>query len=260
MKKNNAVCLICGEEKALHNFSKHRNEQLSSNVGFCKDCVRDSVDPEDKDSVIDMLRLLNIPFLNDVWENAIQKEKESPFSKYLQMIATKRKYKTFSDGESIQVGTPDDEFQITREMIARWGSGKSKDDYFSMETKYETLANIKEPQTAFEKELYVQNVKLSKTLDKALESGDSKTIPQLSKAYKEDLKKLGLDIGSSNTDESSSIGTRIQVWENTKPIPSLSSEFDDVDNIKGYVNKYFVVPMKRVFGRATQEEVDALYD
>lgn len=233
---------------------------MADNVGFCKDCVKEKVDIEDNDSIVDMLRLLNIPFVNDVWENAVDKEPDGAFGKYLQLIATKRKYKTFSDGGAVTVGTPDENFTITKDIIARWGAGKNRDDYYAMEAKYDSLCTIKEPITPFEQQLYVQNVKLSQTLDDALESGDSKSIPQLSKAYQADLKKLGLDVSSVSTDDSGTLGTRIHDWENSRPIPSLSKEFEDVDNIGKYITRFFNNTMKRALGLATEEEVNSIYD
>ena len=259
-KKASQTCLICGESKAGHSFIKHRNELLVDNVGFCKDCVKDNIDLSEQETLIDMLRLLNIPFVSDIWESAAEKEPDSTFGKYLQLIATNRKYKTFSDSSNPSVGTPDDDFEITKDTIARWGAGKTKDEYYVMEAKYDSLCGIKEPITPLEKQLYIQNVKLSQTLDDALESGDSKTIPNLKKAYKDDLKNLGLDVSSVSSDDVGTLGTRIHDWENSKPVPSLSKEFEDVDGINNYVTRFFSNTMKRVFGLATEEEVNSIYD
>lgn len=259
-KREGTVCVICGETKPAYNFVKHRNDVMSDNVGFCKDCVRDNVDEKDNNSVLDMLRLLNIPYVNEVWENALSKESESTFTKYLQLVASKRSYKDFSDTERAGTENPLDDFVVTREMTVRWGAGKSKDQYYDMEASYERLCSIKQPTTKFEEELYVKNVKLGQALDDALESGDSKTIPSLRKTYTDDLKNLGLDLTSVGAEEVGSLGTRIRDWELTKPIPVPDKELSDVDNIQGYIEKYFVIPLKRVFGLASEDEVNSLYE
>lgn len=259
-KKKGITCVICGEEKANHNFVKHRNEIMSNNIGFCKDCVRDNVDAKDNNSVVDMLRILNIPFVSDVWENALEKDRDNSFTRYLQLIATRRSYKDFSDTEKHGSGDSLDDFEITKSMVARWGAGKSKEQYYDMELSYERLCSIKQPATKFEEELYVKNAKLSQALDDALESGDSKTIPSLRKTYSDDLKNLGLDLTSTASEDVGSLGTRIRDWELNKPIPKADKDLKDVDKVESYINKFFVIPMKRVFGMASEDEVNSLYE
>lgn len=259
-KKIDIICLLCGEQKTAHQLVKHRNDMLSENVGFCKTCVKNTVATDDTESVKDMLRILNIPYVNDVWENAIEKESDNMFGRYLQLIATKKKFKNFADSDREKTESVLGDFEITDDMIARWGAGKAKDDYYVMEMAYNALRRIKEPATTLEETRYVQNVMLKTTLDEALRSGDHKAITPLKKTYGADLKELGLDVDAMSKEDTRTLGTRIQEWERNAPIPEISSEFEDVDGIKAYVNKYFVIPMKRVFGQATEDEVSSLYD
>ena len=57
-----------------------------------------------------------------------------------------------------------------------------------------------------------------------------------------------------------SLGERVRDWEKNEPIPKLSREFEDVDNISAYITKFFLIPMKRLFNQATDEELGNLYD
>ena len=53
--------------------------------------------------------------------------------------------------------------------------------------------------------------------------------------------------GESDKDDFS-LGTWIQRWEETKPIPEPSEEFKDVDGIEKYFNRCFVKPFRKVLG------------
>lgn len=273
MAAEKVVCLICGSNKTDRQILKHRNDKLSPDFGFCKSCLRKNVDDDDLDSVIDMLRLMNIPFIQDVWENAIGKGGGSIFTKYLQLIATNKKFETFNESisemgilEEIEPATrmsgfsaSEEEFEVTNDILAKWGTGKSVAEYIEYENLLDSLKRIKEPSSAIEEKRYVTNVKLGKALDDALSEGEHKSITGLRKAYVEDLEKLGLDTVNLGEEKGRTLGVRIRDWEESKPIPE-PNEFSDVDNITNYVNKWFTIPMKRVFGRASEAEISNLYE
>lgn len=261
-KKNNKICIICGLDKTERQMAKHRNKNINDNYGFCKDCTNEYTDGNDVSNVIDMLRIMNVPFVEFVWENALEKGGSSAFSKYLQLIATQKKFKDFSDNDfdnQEENGGSRTAIDINDDIIAKWGIDKEEAEYIELELLYNSLLKIKEPATLFEEKRYVQNVKLGKAVDTALEDGDVKTVPQLRKAYADDLKDLGLDIKQSSEENERTLGMRIADWEKNSPIPD-DKEFDDVDNISDYINKWFLIPMKRVFGRASEEEVNKLYE
>lgn len=257
------TCMICGEMKPKYHFSKHRNDVVDDGFGFCKDCLKREVNDEDMNSVFDMLRLMNVPFVSSVWENAVEQKESNIFSKYLQLIATQKRYQDFSDSiYEDEIAIPENapaSFEVTDDVIVRWGSKDDEREYIQLEKAYETLIKIKEPATYLETQRYVQNVKLGKALNEALESG-SKDISSLRKAYADDLKELGLDTISAQKDDNRSIGMRIAEWETHEPLPEISKEFDDVDGLSQYIRKWFQIPMKRIFGQATEDEISELYE
>ena len=120
--------------------------------------------------------------------------------------------------------------------------------------------DIKPPTTSLEYERYIQNVKLKDVLNDALQSGDSKAIPQLRKSYNDDLKELGFDVILNAQDESGeTFGQKIKKLELAGPIIN-KDEFDDVSKISKYIRKWFVIPLKRTFGQASEVEVASLYE
>lgn len=261
MSKKGLSCLLCGESKATSHFMKHRNDKFSKRLGFCKDCVN-KVDVNDQESVIDLFRMMNIPFVEEVWENQFEDGDESTLGKYLKAVATRREYKIFSDSlygntNDIESDTKSD-VMVTPKMIDRWGSDSSLEEYQALERAYESLEKIKVPSTHQEEMRYVLNVKFKRALDQALDQGETKQVKGLRETYTKDLKELGLDVSSD--DDELSLGQRIREWERNLPIPEMGIEFEDVDGIEYYFNKYFTIPMKRVFGQATSQEISELYE
>ncbi|UDM84025.1 hypothetical protein [Vagococcus fluvialis] len=208
--------------------------------------------------------MMNIPFIEETWESFLEDGDDGLLGKYLRSIATRKEFKTFSDSvygstQDTVSENSDGSSEVTSEMIARWGDGKSLDDYNSLEKAYESLVKIKPPSTYQEQKRYALNVKLSQALDQVIEDGETKQIKPLREAYTRDLKELGLDLENSD-DEMKVLGQRIQYWETNEPVPTMGEDFEDVDKIRDYFNKYFTIPMKRVFGQATDEEVALLHD
>lgn len=251
---------MCDKEKTERYMSKHRNDNISDDYGFCKDCMNEYTQDNDIDSVIDALRMMNVPFVNYIWENAVENGENAVFSKYLQLIATQKRYRDFNDSEFDAIDDGSRQVvEITDDIIAKWGIRDSDEEYIELEYLYNSLTKIKEPATLFEEKRYVQNVKLGKAVDDALESADVKIVPQLRRAYADDLKDLGLDVKQSSEDDTRTLGVRIAEWERNAPIPEPVG-FEDVDGIQEYIDKWFLIPMKRVFGRASEEEIGKLYE
>ena len=156
MAKNETQCVFCGEKKKNYQFAKHRNKHLNSDLGFCKDCLNIYA-MQSEDIVTDTFRLMNLPFIQDVWENAIELGGDSVFTKYVQLIATKKRYQDFLDSDIFEDDTQkpelesDMDFEVTTEIIERWGSKDSDREYMELELLYKSLCKIKEPTTSLEK-------------------------------------------------------------------------------------------------------------
>ena len=58
------------------------------------------------------------------------------------------------------------------------------------------------------------------------------------------------------------VGKLIEMIEKDEPIPDVHPEFKDVDRILYWLNRYFISPMKKVFGLepAIYTEEDEIYD
>lgn len=259
---NKFTCLICGEKKPRYQSIKHRNENVDSNFGFCKDCVAEIIDSkDDPDGAIEMMRMLNIPFVVNIWNRSKEDSPNNPIGKYLQLIAPKKAYKTFLDSD-FGKEVKESNIKITDDIVARWGSGENwnEEKYIEYEMSLEDLKRIKMPSTPLEEKRYVENVRLGKRLSEEIEDGKATDIKALKAAYSQDLKELGLDVESIAQDDHRTLGTRIRDFEKNEPLPEIAEEFKDVDRIKPYFAKYFVTTIKKIFNMATEKEINDLYD
>lgn len=266
MASKRGICVFCHKNKDLIDSN---NLLLSENgYGVCRQCSNKNVDLEDKQTFINMCLLLNMPFLIDRYENVVESgRKNVAWSTYKSRIS-----KVWTEGFASSVfeyepETTDEEdieetnkFVVTDEMKARWGTGYNPSEIEVLELSLRNLYAIKEPATKFEVEKYISNVKLKIALDRAFEENDVKAIPALRKAYEDDCKTLGLEaVLNTKEDKIESVGESIRHWEATKPIPTRK-EYEDVDGYAEYLTKWYITPLKRNFGMASEEEVNELYE
>ena len=258
------TCIICGQKKNTAQFNKHKNKMISEKFGVCRDCTK-IIDIHDDGEVIDMLQLLNRPYLYELVDE--MRENKRTFSDYLRRIG--RRKDLFKDSQfreqtlgpnSASAESLMKDFELTNEIQLRWGIGLKKERYFEYEEAFKNLKALKEPTNEFEFRRYIQNVKMGISLNDALTEGDAKVIASAQKTYNDDLKQLGLNEIMSRDDKEESLGERIKRWEEHAPVPTVSEELQDVDNISKYIKKWFIIPMKRVLGLASEEEVASLYD
>lgn len=260
---NKVLCIICGKEKGKRSFLKHESDLLNDNCSICKECANSRVDFDDKKTIVEMCQLFNLPYDVSLIKS-LRETDELNFGVYLQRVRLQSRFKTFADfvlqTERTPTGASMNSTDYKQEMSAKWGNGYKPEDYDRFEKAYVDLVSIKEPTTALESKRYVVNVKLKEALDTVLFTNDFKNVNSLRKAYDEDLKQLGFDsIFNAKDDQQESIGQRIQRWETTRPVPDRK-ELDDVSDVKKYIEKWFIIPMKRTFGLANEKEVAKLYE
>lgn len=250
------ICAICGK-KADYNTIKHRNDFLHDKIAFHSSCIKKQFELDGYNPV-NVLRILNIPFINHLWETVEEsgnyETKDGMITEYIRIIGPRRMYKHFMDSEFEEINAVG-EFQPTQEMVKRWGPKLDDISYLTLEETYNQLVKLKEPTTKSEESRYIQNAWLNKRLKDALMSGTSSDIKNMQAAYESDLKAIGLDSASvSGRDNKKSLGQRIAEWETEGPTPKLGDEFKDVDKIGRYLEKFFRKPVARNFNKLDAKE------
>ena len=105
--KNNAPKIVCqnkncakmGRFQPITNFYKSRNPELPHHP-YCKTCVDEMIKLDDIQTVYDVLRALDTPFIMDVWNDICNNNENDFFNKYLKAI-DKGKYTNYKWADSI---------------------------------------------------------------------------------------------------------------------------------------------------------------
>lgn len=179
-------CPTCKADKRLGEFYKSYSPlDTYETLRICKTCVQNMVDIDNEESVKDMLRMNDKPFIAHLWESALTKN--SPIGEYFKLINTKDyrpftwKDSTFSknpqkkeshnsseteDIEKPQINIPQEEIESLKEI---YGHGYPDEEYVLFEKKFRKLKpSFQLPTTMHEEYLreYCVN-KVKETLAKA---------------------------------------------------------------------------------------------
>jgi hypothetical protein len=204
-------CINCSKSLPEGKFFTSNNDFHKTNGGrfpVCKDCVKEKVDINNLNTVHDILMQLNRPFLLDQWEKNrenTERLNRDVFGTYVKNIIFNFKYSTYKDStkENSKVKNdvtyPDAKsfvFDITREMIIRWGQNYETNDYIKLEDFYhnmKTMNKIETPQEEiYLKKLAVISLKMDQELD-AAHYGQVKQLGDLFSKYMADSKFRAID-------------------------------------------------------------------
>lgn len=81
----NRNCDSMGRYLPKSNFYSSRNISIG-NHPYCKECVNKSIDIDNMQTVYDVLKILDTPFIKDVWTEALSDASGNYIDKYLELI------------------------------------------------------------------------------------------------------------------------------------------------------------------------------
>lgn len=248
-------------------------EYSSGYFPICKKCLLEMVeqrkkkgDPpkETKESVKQVLQLMNLPYLNDLYESCCkmvadavnEQNRKSAFQAYLVQIKSLPQYKnkTWKDSEfELGVITEEEETKINAKTIKnakkRFGGGYSNEDYMFLENEYQDWitryeCNTKAQETIFER-LSFKKWEINNATKKGLPTKDlDKTFQELLATANIQPRQTGMDAMA----DAQTLGTLIQKWENERPLPEIDEELKDVDKIGLYIEVFFRGHLSKMFG------------
>lgn len=94
----NKKCPKMGRFQSIDNFYKSRRPDMP-NHPFCKTCVNMMIDIKELETVYNVLRSLDIPFIMDVWNKVLVKNTNDYFNKYMKEM-NKVEYKDLNWSDS----------------------------------------------------------------------------------------------------------------------------------------------------------------
>lgn len=255
---NKKMCVTCNKEKYHKNDFYTSNNDFHKNDGkfpVCKDCILLSLNYDNLETIYDVLRQMNRPFLIEVWEKSVIEAKKSNkeiFGVYYKNILLNNKTLTWNNSilnqrESVNNNYSQEDlsnhhidFNVTKDMIIRWGSNYSTEDYMKLENFYDKMMLSNKIETPQEIEYLRKLAVISIKMDKELESGNYAQVKQLGdlfSKYMTDSKLRAMD--KSEADKTGGIRNfstifaevekdgNIPPWEEYRKIKGLTQDIVD---------------------------------
>lgn len=257
-----AYCHKCNEHIARGNFYTS-DEYASGLFPICKKCLMKMATDYDKktntytdnrEKTIETLHYMNLPFFDDLYTSCLssvnaevnEKNRSTAWQQMITILKSLPQYKgkTWKDSDiEIESGTGNEineNSKIVKRAKKRFGPGYTNEDYVFLENEYQDWitryeCSSKAQEESFER-LSFKKWEIRNATKKGLPTKD------LDKTYQEWLGTANIQprqsSGDSNTD-AQTFGTLIQKYEETRPLPEIDPELEDVDKIGLYIDVFF---------------------
>lgn len=151
-KPKRVYCTSCDTEKGYRNFYTSSNPLHKSGfIPYCKDCLKDSLGEFSIREVKNVLRKIDRPFIQSVWEDALE-EDDYTFGVYMRHLGLAHNRKltwedSVYDGKEDLMGNQEDSIMksISEKEVLRlqrfWGHGYDTDTLQIFEKKYRGLVS-----------------------------------------------------------------------------------------------------------------------
>lgn len=283
-------CTCCGKEKKETDYylSESFLNKARGRLPICKDCIGElyisifSITNSDKVTMFRLCRKLDIPFIHSLFDIAVKESNRKGWDIYkvyfqkMNSLGKANNYSgTFDDGEDLDEkgnresnnveGIEQDlmsDFEITTDMVLKWGTGLPIEDYWFLENKYSEYDTEYTLDSMNLRDYIREACFIHLTKEKKRKNGESvkAELDMLDKLHGSCNLKPNQETGM-NSIEQATFGTLIKRWENEHPIPEPDPLWKDVNNIKKYVSAYYTGHMSKLVGidaGVTQEYIDEL--
>ncbi len=272
-KVTELTCASCGEVKKTSMYYVSYNPiHLTSRIPYCKSCLSKMIADEKGNvslgKVKETLRLIDRPFLYSLWKSSLEDKTDSwgCYIKNLQMVQYRKlgwedskflpEIENDLNYEDVKQSVIQDEnFEVTKEMLARWGKHTSE-DYIKLEQFYWDMKDKNKIETPQE-ETYLKKLALiSMKMDIELENSrydEAKKLGDLFSKYMADSQFRTID--KTDADKTGGLRSFSQIyseiekdnfippWEHYREIKNVSQ--DIVDKTIMYMSN-FILKLNKV--------------
>lgn len=231
----------------------------------CKKCIfkactdynkADDSYKDNKDKMKKMCQILDLPFLEKVYDDQVQasidslgeKNRSTGSQQYLVMLASLPQYrnKTFDDSEwnLDSDSNPEYEQKEIKKVInagkKRFGSDYSNQDLMFLENEYQDWVTRYECNTKAQEEIF-KNLSTNR-LERKQAVKDGKPTKEIDKTFQELLATQNIQPRQTGMDtlaDAQTFGTLIQKYEETRPLPEIDESLKDVDKIGLYLDTFY---------------------
>lgn len=258
---NGITCLRCEKLKGQAKYYENTHPLFSSSkFEICKDCVKEYLGHPDssgyRDRVIIVLSMLNKPFIKLLWES-----RDRDFYKYITQVSSLPHYKDlsfidsdfFKDKVVDNVFNEEEDFVVTKQMRMFW-RGYKDDEIPILEMKFQDWIAVYECKTPAQETIYKTIATIQYMLETTKNPNDIQKLQKTLSDLMDDANiKPRQDIGENGL---STWGEWVKKIEETEPCDDPREEFNDVDGITKYIDRWFIRPMQRIFGIRREGQVD----
>lgn len=271
------LCPKCNKFKARSNFYQNKNYD----AGFfpiCKECLlqmatdknKDGTYKDNKEKAKNTLRIMDLPFIESVYDNAIndvtnavnEKNRGTAWQQWMVMLSSlpNWKGKTWKDSEFKDNSEYDDEYEvkenqkIIKKAKKRFGMGSSlsNEDYIFLWNEFEDWLAKYECNTKAQESIFERLAFKKLEIMKATKNGQP--TKDLDRTYQDLLGSINIlprQQSSNGLSDSLTFGQLIEKWEAEEPIPRPDPELEDVDNIGKKLRVFFSGHLSKALGLNT---------
>lgn len=189
---NELTCAACGKPKKIREFYVSYNPiHKTGRIPYCKQCIKNMISDDmgnvDLEKVKSTLQLMDKPFLYNIWKTSLEDERDT-FSAYMTNIQM-RQFRYLGWSDSLMLPEVKNElnydnanikesknsnFELTEEIIDKWGEGYKPEEYQAFEKKYNRLKNNYNEKTSMHTEALLKYIRYSVKEELATARGDVK--------------------------------------------------------------------------------------
>lgn len=267
IKSDKKVCITCERERPMREFYVSNSRLFKDGrVNMCKSCVKNDLDELNLPSIKRILRELDRPYIESIWNQCLESEKDT-LGWYLRQVSTLPQYKDLTYEDSVQetsqksfnavksesVEYPELEtkelvketgFEVSNDLRLKWGVGYNDFEYMKMEDYWKKMRasnDISTPQSLENLEILA---KLKIEMNRLIADKDYQNFERVSRQYANIMKDSGIrPIDKASSAESQGIRTFGQIFEEVEKDgfilpPPITESQDIVDATILYLLRY----------------------
>lgn len=236
-------------------------------LSICKICLENLVDFTNVESLKNILRSIDRPFLIDSYEDSFISNPNKPFGEYMRRIGMKQNRELTwneSDLDDVKVQIENQpisnmEYEIDEDMRHYWGkSNQEWEILFLEEEKNKLFTSFECPDYGMEmilKEICFINLDIEKLRQEKNPSNQKSitTLIETRSKLMNDANMKPIQSTGAEANDQITFGTLIKKWENEKPVPRPLG-----DEMKKYIDTFMVGHLAKMEG--LNNEVTSKYD
>lgn len=258
------LCPLCNTWQKSETGFYFDKEYATNRYPICKRCIQlkveqrktDREEPnETKESVMKVCQIMNRVFDENFYNECVkgaldavkEKNRQSPFATYITAIQSLPNWKgktwedsIFLDGTNQTEEEVNENSRIIKAARKRFGADHSLSDLYFLETQYEDWVSRYECNTKAQEEIFERLSWKKLEINKATKNGSP--TKDLDATYQNLLNTANISPKQTGMDafaDAQTMGTLLQKYEETRPLPEIDDELKDVDKIGLYIDAFF---------------------